>query len=412
MGERGAAIEVRNVAKAFHLPAQRVTTLRERALHPLRGRGGRELRALDDISFTVDRGEFFGIMGRNGSGKSTLLKLIASIYRADSGVIRIAGRLAPFIELGVGFHPELPARDNVVMNGVMMGLTPAEARRRYDAVMRFAELEDFEEMKLKNYSSGMRVRLAFAVMVQVDADVLLIDEVLAVGDAAFQERCATTFADLRKAGKTIVLVTHSVASVLELADRAMLLDGGRVVRIGDPEEVTTGYTELNFQAGSARRADAARVTDGAGERRPARVADAWIEDGEGRRAEAIPQGSPIELRAEIEVAREIESAAFGFVLWRGPGRVAGPRPVPLPDDGHLRPGERLRIAATIDNPLTPGDYLLRCALFDRLEGEDVAITEPFAVSFAIAGRPGQLGIVAPGHRVEVTRQEVRELSPG
>ena len=180
------------------------------------------------MSFDVRDGEFFGIVGQNGSGKSTLLKLMASIYRADAGRIRMAGRLAPFIELGVGFNQELTARENVVLNGVLMGLSKTEARRRFDAVLEFAELEDFAELKLKNYSSGMLVRLAFAVMVQADADIMLIDEVLAVGDVAFAHKCMEVFHARREAGKTVVLVSHDMGAVQSLCHRAMLMEHGRV----------------------------------------------------------------------------------------------------------------------------------------------------------------------------------------
>src|SRR4051812_37774920 len=205
-------IQVEDLHKAFRIPKQRVDSLKERAVHPFASRDHRELRALDGVSFEIRKGEFFGIVGRNGSGKSTLLKLLASIYRADSGTIRLAGRLAPFIELGVGFNHELTARENVVLNGVMMGLTPKEVRERLDTVIEFAELEEFADLKLKNYSSGMLVRLAFSVMLQADADVLLIDEVLAVGDAAFQQKCQDAFHQMKAEAKTIVLVTHDMAA--------------------------------------------------------------------------------------------------------------------------------------------------------------------------------------------------------
>ena len=170
-------------------------------MRPFAARDVRILHALDGVSFDIHQGEFFGIVGRNGSGKSTLLKLLASIYRADAGTIRMAGRLAPFIELGVGFNPELTARENVVLNGVMMGLTPKETRAKLDSVIEFAELEEFADLKLKNFSSGMQVRLAFSVMLEADADVLLIDEVLAVGDAAFQQKCADAFHRDESAGQ-------------------------------------------------------------------------------------------------------------------------------------------------------------------------------------------------------------------
>ena len=198
---RRSLIEAVGLKKAFRIPTHRIDSFKERVVRPLANRDYRELRALDDVSFEIRQGEFFGIVGRNGSGKSTLLKLLASIYRADAGTIRMAGRLAPFIELGVGFNPELTARENVVLNGVMMGLTPQGARNRLDAVLEFAELREFVELKLKNYSSGMLVRLAFSLMMEVDADILLIDEVLAVGDAAFQQKCGDAFREMKAAGQ-------------------------------------------------------------------------------------------------------------------------------------------------------------------------------------------------------------------
>src|SRR3954464_4336994 len=201
-------IEARGIHKSFRIPEHRIDSLKERVAHPLTRIEYREHRALRDVSFEVHQGEFFGIVGVNGSGKSTLLKILASIYRADAGRVRTAGRVAPFIELGVGFNYELTARENVVLNGVMMGLPRREAQRRLDAVLDFAELRDFVDLKLKNYSSGMMVRLAFSVMIQAEADVLLVDEVLAVGDAAFQEKCAAVFEDMRRSDRTIVLVTH------------------------------------------------------------------------------------------------------------------------------------------------------------------------------------------------------------
>src|SRR4051794_33781658 len=201
------AVRVDGVRKTFRIPHERVHTLKERALHPMRRRSYEDLDALQGVTFDVPRGEFFGIVGRNGSGKSTLLKCMAGIYATDQGRIYVAGRLSTFIELGVGFNLDLAARDNVMLNATMLGLTPREARRRYDAVLDFAELHDFVDLKLKNYSSGMMVRLAFAVMIQVDADVLMIDEVLAVGDAAFQQKCYDEFARLRERGSTVLLVT-------------------------------------------------------------------------------------------------------------------------------------------------------------------------------------------------------------
>src|SRR5688572_9347884 len=238
------AVQVAHVAKGFR--HERVHTLKERALHPFRRTGVDVLHALEGVSFEVVEGEFFGIVGRNGSGKRTLLKCLAWIYRVDRGEIRLRGRLSTFIELGVGFNPDLAARDNVLINGIMLGLSPREALRRFDAIIEFAELEEFVDLKLKNYSSGMQVRLAFSVMSQVDADVLLIDEVLAVGDAAFQQKCFDVFADLRDAGKTILFVTHDMGSVQRFCHRALLIEHGEVKLIGEPERVARHYVEVNF----------------------------------------------------------------------------------------------------------------------------------------------------------------------
>src|SRR3954466_6884324 len=237
---------VDGVSKVFRMPEHQVHTFKERTMHPFRRQRYNPIGALQDVSFEVAPGEFFGIVGRNGSGKSTLLKCLAGIYQVDQGEIAIAGRVSTFIELGVGFNPDLAARDNVVLNGVMLGLTASQAAARYDEVIAFAELREFQDLKLKNYSSGMQVRLAFAVMVHVDADLLLIDEVLAVGDAAFQQKCYDVLTDLRRAGRTILLVTHDMDQVQRFCDRAMLLERGEVVAIGGAREVARRYTELNF----------------------------------------------------------------------------------------------------------------------------------------------------------------------
>src|SRR3954463_16018882 len=237
------ALVVRSVTKQIRVPREAVLTLKERAMHPFRRVRSDEFTALRDVSFEVPEGEFFGIVGRNGSGKSTLLKCLAGIYRPDSGDIYMDGRVSTFIELGVGFNPDLAARDNVVLNALMLGLSPRQARERVDRVIEFAELEEFADLKLKNYSSGMSVRLAFSVAIQVDADVLLVDEVLAVGDAAFQQKCFDEFHRLKAVGKTIVFVTHDMSSVERFCDRAMLIERGRIVKIDQPRVIARAYNE-------------------------------------------------------------------------------------------------------------------------------------------------------------------------
>jgi ABC-type polysaccharide/polyol phosphate transport system ATPase subunit len=271
---------VDRVSKTFRVPEERVHTLKERALHPMRHRGHEAFEALKDVSFAVEPGEFFGIVGRNGSGKSTLLKCMAGIYGVDSGRIWCNGRLSTFIELGVGFNADLAALDNVVMNGIMLGLSPREARARYQRIIEFAELEEFQDLKLKNYSSGMYVRLAFSVAIQVDADILLIDEVLAVGDASFQQKCFDVFNELRDQGTTIVFVTHDMGSVNRFCHRAILLERGEPIVLGEPDKVAESYLELNFGREVQESADGtlSRIGDGA-----ARIQEAWLEDGAGER---------------------------------------------------------------------------------------------------------------------------------
>jgi ABC-type polysaccharide/polyol phosphate transport system ATPase subunit len=352
------AIVVDRVSKSFEVPRERVHTLKERALHPLRRRGSQTLNALRDVSFAVEPGEFFGIVGRNGSGKSTLLKCMASIYSTDGGRIYLDGRLSAFIELGVGFSMELPARDNVLINATMLGLSPREARRRFDRVIDFAELHDFVDLKLKNYSSGMLVRLAFAVMMEVDADVLLIDEVLAVGDAAFQQKCFDEFARIRDAGKTILLVTHDMGAVHRFCDRAMLLERGAVVDLGDPDRVAARSNELNFSVGAR---DAAAHAAGEGDRSGdgrAEIVEAWFESAEGERVSVLPMGGRCAFAARVRFTAAVDDPLFGVVLQNDHRDVilAASNLWTEPHSGRFAPGEEVLYRIAFDNRLVPGRY--------------------------------------------------------
>ncbi len=239
------AIEVRGVSKSFRLPHQQRTTLKEHFLHPFSRTTYETQCALDEVSFCVEQGEFFGIIGPNGSGKSTLLRILAGIYRADAGMVRVNGLVSPFIELGVGFNPELNARDNVRVNGTLLGLSRKELDQRFDEIVGFAELDRFVDQRLKNYSSGMLLRLAYSIAIQVEFDILLLDEVLAVGDQAFQEKCFATFARLQDECKTIVFVSHDLDAVSLHSDRAMLLRSGRVEALGSTADVLARYADAS-----------------------------------------------------------------------------------------------------------------------------------------------------------------------
>jgi len=237
----GPAIEVAALCKAFRLPHQKQTTIKEHFLHPFRRVTYETQRALDDVSFSVSPGEFFGIIGPNGSGKSTLLKILAGIYQPDRGTVQVDGLLSPFIELGVGFNFELNARDNVLINGTLLGLSRRDLDERFDDIIGFAELERFVDQRLKNYSSGMLLRLAYSIAIQVEFDILLLDEVLAVGDQSFQMKCFETFDALRAASKTVVFVSHDLASVSRFCDRVVLLQHGRIAGYGPTSEVLDLY---------------------------------------------------------------------------------------------------------------------------------------------------------------------------
>ena len=395
-------IVAQSVTKTFRVPEQRSHTLKERALHPLRRIGHESFRALTDVSFDVRRGEFFGIVGRNGSGKSTLLKCLAGIYGVDSGNIWMNGRLSTFIELGVGFNQDLAARDNVVLNGIMMGLSPREARARYDAVIDFAELREFEELKLKNYSSGMHVRLAFSVAIQVDAEILLVDEVLAVGDAAFQQKCFDVFNEMRDSGRTIVFVTHDMGSLNRFCHRALLLERGSVVHLGEPHDVADRYLEINFgrDPEAAKSADGNRGGDG-----EARIAEAWIEDEHGARQTTMPQGQRITLKALVHfmVAVEDPVASLYVLNEEHVAIVVATSARENERSGHFAAGEEALFSFTMDNVFAPGRYSPLFTLAHRGTGLDLMDRFEGGFSFVVTGSGAMGGLVDLPVEVSVNR---------
>ena len=239
------AIQVKNLHKSFKLPTEQAFGLKQAIFNRLRGiKGYKEQQVLRGIDFEIKKGEFVGIIGRNGSGKSTLLKILAGIYYPEKGEVTVNGSLVPFIELGVGFNPELTGRENVYMNGALLGFSNDEMDTMYDDIWEFAELKDFQDQKLKNYSSGMQVRLAFSIAIRAQGDILLLDEVLAVGDAAFQKKCSDYFYNLKDHQQTVILVTHSMENVRKFCDRAILIEAGKIVQEGDPKIVANAYTKL------------------------------------------------------------------------------------------------------------------------------------------------------------------------
>jgi ABC-type polysaccharide/polyol phosphate transport system ATPase subunit len=400
--QRASALRLEHVSKSFRLPHRRYSTLKERALHPFRTRTFDELRAVDDVTLDVAPGEFFGIVGRNGSGKSTLLKCLAGIYRTDRGHIGVNGRLAPFIELGVGFNPDLNARDNVVLNAIMMGLPRSEAKARFDDIIAFAELEQFVDLPLKNYSSGMHVRLAFSVAIEVDAEILLIDEVLAVGDAAFQQKCFDKFEQLKRDGRTIVFVTHDMAAVQRFCHRAMLMDHGSVLQIGDPHAISLAYNELNF----GRLVAGAPMGAGRyGDHTIAEIDDAWFESDEGERVNTLPQGAPCTMCMQVRFHVDVDEPIFAFYLRNEPRHTVFETASNWRADsvGRFAAGDTAHVRVRFDNWLTAQRYTLTPSVARAGQGADVIDLREDLVALRVAGTRTTGGLVDIPHTFDVDR---------
>lgn len=241
-------ISVENVSKTFKLPHEKQNSIKGLFLDSFKGKRTYEKqKVLKDVSFEVKKGDFFAIVGRNGGGKSTMLKLLAGIYSSDKGAIHVRGKLIPFIELGVGFNPELTGRENVFLNGALLGFNRKEMLAMYDEIVEFAELEKFMDQKLKNYSSGMQVRLAFSIAIRAKGDILLLDEVLAVGDAAFQQKCFDYFRELKQNKKTVVFVSHDMAAVQRFCNKAIYIRKGELIQAGSPSDISDIYVQDNIE---------------------------------------------------------------------------------------------------------------------------------------------------------------------
>jgi ABC-2 type transport system ATP-binding protein len=344
-------IEVSGVSKTFRIPEHRYTTLKERVFRPKR-REAHSFEALRDVSFEVGRGEFFGILGRNGSGKSTLLRTVAGILRPDSGTVETHGAISPMLALGIGFHPELAARDNVLINGALNGIGRKEMVRRFPAILEYAELEEFEDLPLKNYSSGMMLRLAFASGIHVDADILLLDEILAVGDMRFQEKCFETIRSLQRDGKTILLVTHALAAITQFCDRAMLMDHGSVVSIGEPERVVNDYTTAALEEIVAQGdAGAERWGDGTAE-----IIDLWFEDVEGLRVNRFRRGENVTVKIRARFKEPLTDAHIGFSVRDQANQLLFDVSEPATESGEVDGGTEAVLATSFEGWLNPGYY--------------------------------------------------------
>lgn len=349
------AIKVVGVSKSFKLPHEKSGSIKSALLGwRKRKRGYETQQVLKDVSFEIKKGEFFGIVGRNGSGKSTLLKLISQIYTPDKGHIQVNGKLTPFIELGVGFNPELSGRDNVYLNGALLGFNRQEMDAMYDEIVDFAELHRFMDQKLKNYSSGMQVRLAFSIAIRANTDILVLDEVLAVGDMVFQEKCYSHFEKLKKAKKTIVFVSHDLRSVRRFCDRVLLINKSEQLACGDTEDMLERYEAL--VAEQTNRAISNRSTGyhvGTG--------DAFIEPPKiGKKNYRV--GEDIDITCNFELRKEgIKSVRLLFSLFS----EHGGKLVSVDKQMRIKSGKTQAIGLTLKDPvLLPGVYTVNIGVFD------------------------------------------------
>lgn len=409
------AITVSNVSKRFRVPLDRSTTLKYRVTH-LRSSGRfHDLYALNDITFHVDAGEFLGVIGPNGCGKTTLLKILSRIYKPTRGVVNIEGRVSPFLELGVGFNPELTARENVFVNGAILGLTRGELDARFDSIIEFAGLWDFVDQKLKNFSSGMQVRLAFSVAIQAKAQILLMDEVLAVGDASFQEKCFDVFSRYKREGKTVVLVTHDLSAVEDYCDRALLLHHGRLSADGKASEVTAQYRRMTADQLGQAQSDHPLGEGSTGNRWGSGevvITSVRVLDGSGKPVQTLTSGD--ELVVEMDYAGHVDVGEIvcGMALHRADGlhidgsntRIAG-----LVIDSP-KPGRHGSAVYQVDRlALHAGRYLLSLSVYDRHckhAYDEIQMEYPIRVVESTT----TFGVVDLGGRWTVRRESERDRS--
>jgi ABC-2 type transport system ATP-binding protein len=397
------AVKVSNVSKTFKLPHEKTTSIKSAAVNFYKRKKTYEKqKVLDDVSFSIGKGEFFGIVGRNGSGKSTMLKLLAGIYTPTNGDIQIIGKLTPFIELGVGFNPELTGRENVYLNGALLGFSRKEMQAMYNDIVEFAELEKFMDQKLKNYSSGMQVRLAFSIAIRAQSDVLLIDEVLAVGDAAFQQKCYEYFRKLKNDKKTVVFVSHDRGAVENFCDKCLLMDNGKIIAIGSPSKVLNEYNEITLEqmaGGSKKKAGTGRWGSGDIEITGATVINK-------SKSNKFFPGEVIRFKVDMKVNKLSTNPVFGITVKRESGNAVLTTNTKAEkiETGEFKPGEKLSIVYEIDNIFGNGRYKISPAVanentnvfFDWREG---------LVEFFVSGWDDTYADIHPPHRIKMERQK-------
>jgi ABC-2 type transport system ATP-binding protein len=409
--DKKAVIKVEHLGKTFKLPTEKNNSVKGAVVNFYRRKRTYNLqKALNDVGFEVREGEFFGIVGKNGSGKSTLLKILAGIYTPSSGSVEVTGKLTPFIELGVGFNPELTGRENVYLNGALLGFSRKEMQVMYQDIVNFAELDLFMDQKLKNYSSGMQVRLAFSIAIRAKSDILILDEVLAVGDIEFQQKCYDYFNELKNKGQTVVLVTHDMSAVRRFCERALLLDKGRVVGIGDPDTIAREYEKINL-----RNAEKYLKHEDDGpkyhERDGNREAEIFKTETFSPKTQKVQKTffadeEKIGVRITFLAHEDIISPSVGFIFRNSAKSTvfATNNHIKNVKTKNIKKGQKLILECLVDNVFTNDKYTITCAIestdfsiiYDRIE--DVA-------SFILSGHELAHSLIHPHHDFEVHDRE-------
>jgi len=394
-GNNAVAIKVENVSKTFRLPHNRQNSLKSSLINVVK-RGERtyeKQKVLKDVSFEIKKGEFFGIAGRNGSGKSTLLKMLAGIYKPTKGKITVNGSLTPFIELGVGFNPELTGRENVYLNGALLGFDNKDVDVMYDDIVEFAELGRFMDQKLKNYSSGMQVRLAFSIAIRAQSDILLLDEVLAVGDAAFQKKCFEYFRTLKREKRTIVFISHDMNAIREYCDRAALIDEGELKFIGDSEKIAQEYTKLFMRKEAIEKKSNTANRWGSG---AATIVSCDVEK---------VSDENVSIRVEAVFHEATEEPIFGF-------SIKNPIGIKIIENnskwerlkiGKVRAGETISVTWNMPNIFTNGDNFVNVAVCDQ-DAADFFDSWDEATIVTIDKDEVTTGVTLPNDTIEIHRR--------
>ncbi len=401
------AISVNGVSKTFKLPHEKYTSIKSAFIHFYnRRRGYEQQQVLQNVSLEIKKGEFFGIVGRNGSGKSTLLKLLAGIYTPNKGHIQINGKLTPFIELGVGFNPELSGRENVFLNGALLGFNRKEMEAMYDDIVEFAELERFMDQKLKNYSSGMQVRLAFSIAIRAQSDILLIDEVLAVGDVNFQKKCFDYFYKLKKNKQTVILVTHDMSAVRDFCDRAALIHDGKIKAIGEASKIAQEYSLLNLRHDSQVTPVSSRAW-GTGELEIVECKPLYKDS----KQKMYKPNENIHIDLTVNVREHIENAIIGITVKDLAGReifVTNTKAISK-TTGSFQPGSVLRIGFEFQNAFNDGTYTVTPAIANESITEFYSVIEE-ACTFEVSGWTFPTGIVQVLPKIQI--QELKTQRRG